>query len=337
MPAPRRPKSLRSAALGRQATGDLRLTALGSAIRVRRVQRGLSLRALAGAAGISSSYLGAIELGSNPATGRPPSPSLRVLVALTQALQLESSALISIIEPGGQGEHPDAAHMLLYVMQDRPGNIFDHVVRVDERATEQWVYIPDPRLAEFDASAAHERIGLVCAWPFGSDPYPDRTLKPARLLTTLERDLRVARNKITGARVGLAIADCSAVMRWVTNPHAEIEFESTWANDADRVFRRALNRSPSANVCVYHHSDIEALGLEIDGLATVTHLLTTHDTINVLDHHGRLHTGAPAAVAMLREFKPPGVSTPAWHALCAAAAAGMAGARGRTTTQQIES
>ena len=67
---------------------------LGTEIRDRRLQLGLSVRALAMLADISPAYVTALETGNNPSTRRPPVPSLAVVRRLADALDLEVDALI---------------------------------------------------------------------------------------------------------------------------------------------------------------------------------------------------------------------------------------------------
>jgi transcriptional regulator with XRE-family HTH domain len=292
---------------------------LASLLRARRTELGRSLRAVARDARISPSYLGAIELGRNPATGRPPQPSLRVLGALARARDLE---LATLTAAAGAGAPPgeEGAHALLYVLQRRPAPVLEQVARLHAATTRRWVYVPDPR--EAPVGASDERVALRCRWPLGEDPYPDRTLDPARVLRALEGALRAGGEDID-AEVGLVIADCSAVMRWVRNPEAEIAFEAHWAEDAERVFRDALGRPPTANVCVYHHDDIEALAPQVDPLGVALALLRTHTDVAAVGLDGGLRTGAEAAREILASVRPAGVGTATWAELCSAAARGL--------------
>jgi transcriptional regulator with XRE-family HTH domain len=291
---------------------------LGRLLRARRDELGRSLRAVARDAHVSASYLGAIELERNPATGRPPQPSLRVLAALARALDLDLAAVTAAAGagslPGGEG-----VHALLYVLQKRPAAVVEQVARV-HATTQRWVYVPDPR--ESPPAVSEERVALRCRWPLGDDPYPDRILDPARVLRALERALRDGSGDL-GSGVGLIIADCSAVMRWVRNPEAEVTFEAHWADDAERVFRDVLGRPPTANVCVYHHDDIEALAPQVDPLGVALALLRTHSAVAAVGLDGDLRTGAEAARTILASVRPGGVGTATWEDLCAAAARGL--------------
>jgi transcriptional regulator with XRE-family HTH domain len=308
---------------GEQRPVAPRPAALGDLIRGRRAELALSMRGVARAAGVSPSYLSAIETGRNPATGRAPTPSLRVLAALGEVLQLDLTSVLAAVGIGDQADEADRRHTLLYVLAPRPVDVIDHIARLHGTTTERWVYIPDPR--EAAPPGQDERVALCCRWPLGAEPYPDRTLDPRRVVEALTRDLRSGGARIPAARVGIAIADCSAVMRWVTNPETEVAFEAHWQKDAERTFRETLGRPPTDNVCVYHHDDIEALGHQVDPLGTALALIRAHDTVAAVEADGRLRTGAPAARAILTALRPAGVSRGSWSDLCAAASAGLTG------------
>jgi hypothetical protein len=211
-------------------------------------------------------------------------------------------------------------HALLYVLQKRPADVVEQVARLHGETTLRWVYVPDPR--ESPPRVSDERVALRCRWPLGDDPYPDRILDPARVLAALEHALRAGADGL-GGDVGLVIADCSAVMRWVRNPEAEVAFEAHWADDAERVFRDTLGRPPTANVCVYHHDDIEALAPEVDPLGVALALLRSHTEVAAVGLDGGLRTGVEAAGAILASVRPAGVGTATWADLCAVAARGL--------------
>jgi len=293
---------------------------VGDVLRARRAELGLSMRAVARAAGVSPSYLGAVEAGRNPATGRAPVPSVRVLARLAVVLSVDLASLLAAV--GVEAASAGAPHTLLYVLASRPVDVVEHVARLHGDTTERWVVIPDPRDPP-PAAGLDERVLVRCSWPLGADPYPDRVLDPQRVVDALERSLRDAASAAGSARVGLVIADCSAVMRWVTNPETEVAFESRWVDDVEHVFAATLRRPPTANVCVYHHDDIEALALQADPLAIGLGLLRAHTTVAAVDPAGEMRTGAPAARLVLGALKPAGVATQTWADLCGAAAAGL--------------
>lgn len=307
------------------SVSEAQLVELGRLLRDRRRRVGYSMRRLAAETGVSASYIGSLEAASNPATGRPAAPSLRTLTPLLETLSLEIPEVLREI---GISEAPVAhrEHTLLYVLGRRPEDVVPHVRELTGQSVTQWVLIPDwretgpSRMTEHAACSVH-RI----RWALGAEPYPDRHLRPDRIIDALERELDAIKSQIAVSdSVGLVIADCSAVMRSVDNPESEVEFESVWAERTSRVFGQVLGRTPAATVCVYFHDDIEALGLDIDALASALTLLRTHDTVGVLDEDNQVRTGTAATTMLLHELKPRGVSSRAWRELSAAAAASLA-------------
>ena len=167
---------------------------------------------------------------------------------------------------------------------------------------------------------------MICwHWPFGSDPYPNEYLEPARILASLEQELRKSARRVKPKRPGLVIADCSTVMRWVVNPECEVDFESQWSDLSGDVVKKVYGHAPVANVCVYDHGDIESLSSRLDVLDTILQLFTSHTSVVALDSENRIHHGPSAVAAILRECKPAGVTSAAWRSLTSAAAATLAG------------
>jgi hypothetical protein len=99
-----------------------------------------------------------------------------------------------------------------------------------------------------------------------------------------------------------------------------VDFETQWAELSGNAMKRVYGRAPVANVCVYDHSDIEALSTRIDLLETLLQLFTTHTNVVAIDSEDRIQKGPPAIAAILRECKPGGVSSTAWRSLTSAAA-----------------
>lgn len=69
---------------------------LGIFVRLRRTHLGLAQGDLAKAAGKSQSYISQIEVGLNPNTGKPPSPTLDVIEALAGALKVPDTLLVDV-------------------------------------------------------------------------------------------------------------------------------------------------------------------------------------------------------------------------------------------------
>lgn len=282
------------------------------------------MRALAAAAKISPSYLGAIEAGRNPTTGRPPAPSLRVLNGLAPALDLDLAQLVGV--PAVMGPHgKKGGHMLAYTLGTRPASVLPQIARLHGDQVEHWVYVGDPRESRRGRLTEEPTAGVShVRWPFGTEPYPDRFLEPERITRALRAELRSLAPLLRSKRVGVAVGDSSAVMRWVDNPEDEVDYEDVWDAEVSAAVEETLGQPVTATVCIYHHADLETLAHHLDLLAVMVELIRTHDTV-VTIADDELRVGSRAATAMLASAKPPGVSTRAWGELARAAAEGLHG------------
>lgn len=286
---------------------------LGHEVRDRRTALGLSVRALAQAAGVSAGYITAIENGRSASTGRAPEVSLRVLDGLAAALGCTVDDLT------GSRAHDDAPHVLLYCVE-ASGPLFatvDHAFGAD---VDHWIYIADPRHAE----VAPKERATICAWELGAFPYASSRLEPQDILTALQREVAKVAKGLRGQRVGLAIMDCSAVMRYVQNAADEVAFEREWHDGVHRIWREHLQSEPAVDVCGYRHADVEALGLTIDQLGTALTLISTHDRVVVAEAGGSTISGRAAIRRILAEARPSGVSAAAWREITRAAADSLA-------------
>jgi len=293
-----------------------RLIDFGHKVRERRIAMRLSVRALADLAGVSPSYVSAIETARNSTTGRAPEPSIGVAERLLKALDLPpASYLARLCEHNEDRDGDSCNHLLLYRLGARRGPLKPILDQLFDGSVDQWFCIADPR------GAAEQTTDVICwHWPFGADPYPNEYLEPARIVETLELELRKHADRLSPKAPGLVIADCSTVMRWVVNPECEVDFETQWAEASGNAMKRVYGRGPVANVCVYDHSDIEALSTRIDLLETLLQLFTTHTNVVAIDSEDHLQRGPAAIATILRECKPGGVSSTAWRSLTSAAA-----------------
>lgn len=296
-----------------------KLIEFGQRVRTRRKLLRLSIRKLAEDSQISPSYLSAIESGRNPATGRPPEPSIGVVERLTTALGLSGPVF------SAEGECPCGSacgdnHVLLYRLDDNSRDLTEILRIAFGTEVDQWLCISDPRIAP------ERRDGVIAwQWPFGRFPYPDTFLVPDRICDALETQVKGLAGRVTSEDYGLVIADCSAVMRWMINPEAEIDFEDRWVERSTDILKRHIGRVPKANVCVYLHRDLEALDGKIDVLGAILSLFASHTRTVVVDPSGAVLKGQEAVSAILAESRPSGVSSSAWRTLCGAAARSYAG------------
>jgi transcriptional regulator with XRE-family HTH domain len=275
----------------------------------------LSVRALADLAGVSPSYISAIETARNSTTGRAPEPSIGIAGRLLRALGLPSTHLAKLCGRDEERQVDACNHLLLYRLGGGRGRLKPILDQLFDDSVDQWFCIADPR------STPEQASDLICwHWPFGANPYPKHYLEPERILEALELELRKYVARVRPRRPGLVIADCSSVMRWVVNPECEVDFETHWAELSGNVVRRVYGQAPIANVCVYDHSDIESLSARVDLLDTLLRLFSSHTNVVAIDSENRIHKGPAAVATILLECKPGGVTSTAWRSLTSAAA-----------------
>lgn len=303
---------------------EAQLIQFGEQIKQRRAELGMSIRQAARQSGVSPSYLSAIESGRNPATARPPEPSVGVVEGLCRALDLANPFLANspLTKTSLDQEDPCCHnHVLLYRLDESHGGLGSILTAAFKDRVGQWICISDPRAQE---SADSDVISWV--WRFGSDPYPDDYLVADRISEALERKVKTISDRVSAANYGIAIADCSAVMRWVVNPDAEVDYEERWVEQSTRVLERQLGCPPAVNLCVYRHRDIEALASKIDVLDTILRLFSAHSEVIVVTQSGSMLKGEEAVAAILADSRPGGVSSSAWRSLSQAVARSYAGA-----------
>ncbi len=292
---------------------EARLIEFGKQIRERRKALRISIRKLAKDSGVSTSYISSIECGKNPATGRPPEPSVRVVERLNNALGNPNTFFDTKKPICGSG--CDQNHSLIYRLDDSRGNLKHILNNAFGSQVDQWVCITDPR----EPSNLDDEL-ITWQWPFGEFPYPDNFLIPERIEEALEAEVEKISKQITEENFGLVIADCSAVMRWMINPDAEVEYEQRWIERSTEIFKRIVGKGPVVNACVYTHRDLEALANNIDVLGTILSLFSAHSHTFAVDQAGEVLSDAAAVSAVLAESRPEGVSSAAWRQMSSATA-----------------
>jgi len=283
----------------------------------RRAQLGLSVRELARRAGVSASYISAIESGRSSSTGRPPLISLEVATGLASALDIDVKSIVAAGTQRLVNDH--SAHVLLYSLD---GANVDVMAALDERygdRVDHWLHFADPR--EPISSLAKQ---TVVSWSFGQYPYESSLLDPDALIAAVENAVVMNAHVLRGKRVGIAITDCSAVMRYVSNAATEVELETRWHDEVKRIWRTHLGSDPVIDVCGYSQRDLLALGLTIDQLSTALDLIRRHDEVLVLGDDGNLFTGPSSVRRVLAGARPVGASEDSWTVLVHAAAETLA-------------
>jgi transcriptional regulator with XRE-family HTH domain len=298
------------------------LESFGRRVRDQRHALGLSIRALASRAGISPAYVTSIELGRNPSTGRPPAPSIDVIRGLASALEFDVSKVLG--ELATSSAAADGDHVLLYCLDRPSGGVLGTVDRLFGSDVDHWLFVADPRDPE--PGGVGDGRATVVRWELGVFPYETRHLDTDALLAALDDAVRSLSAMHAARRVGLAIADCSAVMRWVQNADSEVALEKTWHHHVHDAWTRHLGCEAAIDVCIYNHDDMQALGLTIDQVATALTLIREHHRVFVLDD-GVAIGGSPAISRILQRAQPSGISLAAWTTLSAAAAETFAARR----------
>ena len=214
----------------------------------------------------------------------------------------------------------DHGHVLLYVVDSEPTDPFAVLDATFGHRVDHWVYIPDPRA---DPVRSSPRVSVL-RWPLGSLPYDSNELQPDHVVDALTSAIRSRAKHLRGQRVGFAVADCSAVMRYVQNPATHLRMELTWHDDVTRIWDTYLGSPPAIDVCVYRDDDLAALALTIDRLATALDLISRHDDVVVLNQRQQLSNGSVAVEALLERARPLAVSKSSWAALSSAASRGLA-------------
>ena len=292
---------------------------LGGILRRRREQLGLSMREAARRIGISPSYLGALEQGRNPSTGRAPVPSPPILVAIGHVLDIP---LATLLDTSGVPTSP-SAHLLLYQTGAGQQSPLDAARALFAGQVDAWIEIVDPRRSD-NAESLPDDILVRKRRPLSWERSGSPVFETPRILAALSDILAEAPRSSPRPRLGIVFGANSALLRSIENPPALLESETTWEDDVRAEFRAALGVEPAANVCVYREADIQELAARLDPLATVLSLIQTHPHVAVQEGSGAVTTGPAAIETILAAARPAGVSSETWESLARAAALGLA-------------
>ncbi len=293
-------------------------TPLGGLLQVRRRALGLSLRSVAREAGISPSYLLALEHGHNPTTGRAPTPSPRIITALGRVLGVEGSTLLDL----ASSPPPASPHLLLYQTGSTQLSAAHAARLLFVDRVDGWVEIED-RGRPGDGSAANDVL-LRAQGPLGIVGDERRSYDAENALSGLERLLGDAREFAGTARLGLVFGASSKNLRAISNPDALLSSEATWERDVAGVCRRTLGVEPVANVCVYREPDLHDPTVELNPLTSALALVQTHPHVAVQNVDGSVTTGPAAIETILGTARPAEMSPDTWRTLASAAAVGLA-------------
>jgi transcriptional regulator with XRE-family HTH domain len=264
--------------------------AFGQQLRTRRASLGYSTRAVARLAGVSQSYVVALEGSRSSRDTTGPSPTIDVLAGLASALEVEPSALL---EPALRRAGP---HVLLVVEDDGEG-LFD-AAQSAIRDVDLWVSAGrrrDPR-----------HPGPHLSLSVGPRHRYDRN----QVAAGLEGDLAALAPVVDGQRLGLVFSEREEVLLSATENVLEVEHE--WSAIVGRAVWSA-GAHPAWTLCVYELDVLQQMG---DPVAASLDLMGSHD--QVWTTKGRtVHRGRTACTRVLKRMRPPGTPTDHWRAECA--------------------
>jgi transcriptional regulator with XRE-family HTH domain len=299
------------------APGPAPPSRLGSLLRHRRGQLGLSVRETARRAGISPSYLVSLEQGRNPSTGRAPIPTPPVIAAIGRVLGIELAALLDVTGAPA----PRSGHVLLYQTGAAALPALDGARRICAGRVDAWIEVAAARMPK---GGPADDVALSTRGPLGLVPSRPPRYEPGRALEALGEVLAETPPRWHGSRIGLLFGANSALLRSAGNPAALITGEATWEGDVAATCRATLGAEPAANVCVYRDADILALAGRIDPLSAVVSLVGSHPHVGVQHPDGSLVTGPAAVETILAAARPPAIGADTWASLARAAASGFA-------------
>ena len=292
------------------------MESLGGVLRNRRLALGLSLRHVARVAGISPSYLVALEQGRNPTTGRPPMPSPRVIAALGGALGIARSAILEL----AAAPPSSSPHVLLYQAGARTQSPAEAGRLLFGDAVDGWVEVVSPDAPEEDPA---DDIRLRVVGPLGSRPAGRQAYAPERALAALEALLADHRDVVSTPRLGLIFGAASRSRGRGSDLCTLLRSEATWESDVASLCRRVLGIEPVANICVYREADLRRRARESDPLTSGLKLIRAHPVVAAQCSPNGVVTGPAAIETMLVGLAPPETEAHTWKELAGAAAIGL--------------
>lgn len=269
----------------------------GRALKERREGLGYSTRDLAQRAGVSQSYVVALEGSRSSRDAAGPSPTIDVLVRLASALGSEPAALL---EPS---VHRSGPHVLL-VVEDDGASLFDVAKSfiadqgdaADAAGVDSWVTAGHRR----DMAEADHHIPLH----LGAGPY-DR----AEVARAIDHGLATLGPVIDGRRLGLIFSEDPSVL--IDEAAAVLAAEHDWSAMVGRAVCAAGAR-PAWNLCVY---ELDVLRQMADPFAASLELIQSHDAVWTTCGSS-LHRNRAASMRLLRHLRPPRTSAEHWRQIC---------------------
>lgn len=263
----------------------------GTLLADRREQAGLSTRDVARRAGVSQSYVVALEGARHRGSG--PTPTLDVVARLADALNMPPTELF------GAGLRRRSTHVLLVTAHTNDRSL-PLVRRTAPVGADQWVVAS----SSAPARLREHHINLRRS--------PATTYQPARIERALHQELAHLEHQLNGVDVGFVFEETSSVMRTLDHPEEVLDFESQWANVVTDA-ATAIGAHAAWNVCVYRLDHLRELPDPVD--ATLQ-LMRSHDTTWFARRQG-VATGIDAALHIVQHMKPLHTPVDEWDATAA--------------------
>jgi transcriptional regulator with XRE-family HTH domain len=249
---------------------------------------GLSTRELAAAAGISQSYVVALEGAGRPRARRIV-PTVDVIAGLAAALGRPAEDLFAA------ALRVRCRHVLMVADGAATGTL-TRARRACGDASVEWVRV-----------VAAERPGRGDEWTISLRRDAASTYDPTRIAESLRVELAGRPPRVAAHNLGLLFEETAAVMSSLEDPHVILDFEDRWSEVVAEA-ADAANVHAAWNVCVYERERLRALD---DPVGASLHLLRSHDAVWLARGSTTL-VGRTAARRMLLDLQPPGIPARAW-------------------------
>jgi len=261
----------------------------GRELRQRREALGCSTREVADRAGVSQSYVVALEGSRSSRDASGPCPTVDVLTRLASALGVEPWVLLrpSLRRPGPH---------VLWVVEDDGASMFD-VAKSFVKDVDVWVSAGSR--GDTAEPVNHIRLHSDDATSYDRD----------QVAAAIDGGLAAMAPQIDGQRLGLVFSEHDSVLLGATDAVLDVEHE--WSALVGQAAWSA-GAQPAWTLCVY---ELEVLRQMTDPLDACLDLMRSHDTI--WTSKGRtLHRNRAASMRVLQRMRPPRTRADDWRRVC---------------------
>ena len=261
----------------------------GRALRERRAELGYSTRSLALAAGVSQSYVVALEGSRSSRDVAGPRPTIDLVVRLASALRVEPTALLAPFM------HRSGPHVLVVVEDDGAG-LFEAATALAD-GVDTWV------------SAGHRRSPAGPARHIELHGDQAATYDAEAVDAALRGGLAALGPAVNGERVGIVFSESPSVL--LDDTEAVLHAEHRWSAMVGDAVCAAGGR-PAWNLCVY---ELDVLRRMADPFAASLDLIRSHDTVWTTNGTAvRRHRAA--SMRLLQHFRPEHTRADHWRQVC---------------------